>query len=354
MNNLFKVILLCAILSNTFTPCFSNETKTLTDSEPLQPRFTSDAFEDAFTPTTLTNDTAEALAELPIAEPVELVNNDDKEVLEKLETKTSDFIYDERLDFLPAVQSNVASLDKDENKDKNITLIEDNRIASCPIKNDILMNRVGTVDAFKHAYKCLDGKELDAIVLEKGKTFNVKSLKPMSFESATGTKVEFESIYDERIFLSKEPSKLLFKGEVIKNKPPRKGGGSGTLKVKLTGLQVENVTYPIEAYISKMNKKGVLFGAVAGPSRYRDNLANTVNKGTINNYYNYDPCNVVAHECVSNAVKPFYFITGAALQTADLLLAPMVAFFAKGNEVYIPEGTEFEIKLEEAVPVLEL
>lgn len=26
MNNLFKVILLCAILSSTFTPCFSNET----------------------------------------------------------------------------------------------------------------------------------------------------------------------------------------------------------------------------------------------------------------------------------------------------------------------------------------
>ena len=103
-----------------------------------------------------------------------------------------------------------------------------------------------------------------------------------------------------------------------------------------------------------MNKKGVLFGSVSVPSIYKDNLSNTVNNGVINNYHNFDPCNVVAQECVNNAVKPFYFLTGAALQTADLFLAPLIAFFATGNEIYIPEGTEFEIKLEDSVPVLEL
>lgn len=103
-----------------------------------------------------------------------------------------------------------------------------------------------------------------------------------------------------------------------------------------------------------MNKKNVMFGAVAVPSNYKDNLADTVNNGTINNYYNMDPCNKVHDECVSAVAKPFYFLTGAILQTADLFIAPVIAFFAPGKEVYIPEGTEFEIKIEDDVPILDL
>jgi len=351
MNNLFKVILLCAILSNTFTPCFSYEARTFTDSKFAQGGFTQDVFTpNTFTPLTLTDATAEKLSELPIANPVKVANNDEKEVSEKLETEASNFILESENN-LPNVQNDGALIDLESGEGD---FIEDNRIASCPVTNDLLINRAGAIESFKTAYKCLDGKELTAIVLEKGRKFEVKSMQPLSYESATGTEVVFESIYPERVFLSKDPSKIFFKGEVIKNKPPRKGGGSGTIKVQITGMQIENVTYPAEAYISKMNKKGVLFGSVSTPSIYKDNLAKTVNAGTINNYYNFDPCNVVAQECVSNAVKPFYFLTGAALQTADLFISPLIAFFASGNEVYIPEGTEFEIKLEDAVPVLEL
>lgn len=337
MNNLFKVILLCAILSNTFTPCFSFEAKPFT--------------QDTFTSLTLTSTVSDKLAEVPIADPVQIANNDDEGVSEELETEAPLFISNESELNLSEVQSDITSMEKNED---TIVLVDGEKIAACPIRNDILSNRLGTVEAFKEAYQCLEGRELTAVILEKGRKFEVKSRQPLSFESATGTEVEFESIFPERIFLSKDPEKIIFKGEVIKNKPPRRGGGSGTVKVQITGMQIENVTYPAEAYISKMNKKGVLFGAVSVPSIYKDNLSNTVNNGVINNFHNFDPCNVVAQECVNNAVKPFYFLTGAALQTADLFLAPLIAFFATGNEVYIPEGTEFEIKLEEAVPVLEL
>lgn len=350
MSNLFKVILLCAILSNTFTPCFSYEANTFTDSNSTASGVTRDAFTpSAFTPLTLTNATVEKLSGLPIANPVKVANSDEEEVSEMLETEASVFV-PERVANLPNAQSDVAS----DFGSENTSLSENDRIASCPVSNDLLINRTGSVEAFKTAYKCLDGKELTAIVLEKGRKFEVKSIQPMSYETATGSEVMFETIYPERVFLSKDPSKIFFKGEVVNNKPPRRGGGSGTIKVQITGMQIENVTYPAEAYISKMNKKGVLFGSVSLPSTYKDNLARTVNTGTINNYYNFDPCNVVAQECVSNAVKPFYFLTGAALQTADLFISPLIALFAPGNEVYIPEGTEFEIKLENEVPVLEL
>lgn len=329
MNYLFKVILLCAILSNAFTPCFSEETQ-------ISP--------------------AEELSKLPLAVPEEIQptkSDDSKEIAEivtpvaeeQTTASTNTFTTQNNMQL---AQSDMAI------QDEIVDLYDTPKIAACPVANDALLHRTGTVEAFKSAYKCLYGRDLTAIILEKGRKFEVKSIHEMSFESTSKSEIAFESIYPERLFYNKDPEKLIFKGQIIKNNPPRKGGGSGTLKVKITGIKVGNVTYPAEAYISKMNKKNVMFGAVAVPSKYKENLQNTVNAGTINNYYNTDPCSKVHDNCVNNAVKPFYFITGAALQTADLFLAPIIAFFAPGNEILIPEGTEFEIKLEGDVPVLDL
>lgn len=343
MNNLFKVILLCAILSNTFTPCFSNELNTFTEEIPHEGSL---------------GEAVERLAELPMAVPEEIAKTEDKEVPAKLENGTSDFLMPEQKSVVPVVQyvQPIGEPDAVKNvmNDDNLILVDNSRVAACPIANDVLLNRTGTVKAFKEAYKCLEGRELTAVILEKGRKFDVKSVQSMSYKSTSESEIRFVSIYHERLFLNKDPVKLEFIGVIVKNKPPRKGGGSGTLKVKITGIKIENIVYPAEAYISKMNKKGVMFGAVAGPSKYKDNLTNTVNAGTINNYYGMDPCDKVANECVNNAVKPFYFITGAAMQTADLILAPIVAFFSPGNEIFIPEGTEFEIKLEGDVPVLDI
>jgi len=342
MNNLFKFILLCAILSNTFTPCFSNETNENNEVTP-----------EASASETLTLQSLEALdkvAHLPLAVPEEIAENDEEEVSGNSDSGASDFLINDE----DAPQPLIKEASEIVTDDDKIELIESSKVAVCPVYNDALLNRTGTVKAFKEAYKCLEGRELTAVILEKGRKFDVKSVHSMSYQSTSDSEIRFVSIYPERLFLNKDPVKLEFIGVIVKNKPPRKGGGSGTLKVKITGLKIENITYPAEAYISKMNKKGVLFGAVAGPSKYKDNLSNTVNNGTLNNYYNMDPCDKVANECVSNAVKPFYFITGAAMQTADLILAPIVAFFSPGNEVFIPEGTEFEIKLEGDVPVLDI
>ena len=310
MNNLFKFILLCAILSNTFTPCFSE----------------------------VTANPADEIAHLPLAVPKDITKDD--------KTEPSD-----ENNSLPPAQ-NLADWYEKENKTKVINLVDEAETAACP-ENPILVQRSGTVETFKSAYKCLAGKELTAMMLEKGRTFEVKSMQPMSYEATGGTEVQFESLYPERVFMQREPVKLVFTGEIVKNKPPGKGGSSGTLKVMIKNVKLENITYPAEAYITKMNKKSVLFGAVAGPSNYRDNLADTANNGTIHTIYK-DPCKTTADECVHTAAKPFYFLTGALLQTADLFIAPIIAFFVPGNEVYIPEGTEFEIKLENDIPVLEI
>ena len=316
MKKILKVLLLSAILSNIFTPCFSEE------SSP-----------------------AAEIARLPLAAPVEYTKED---TLEKESAPSNEEV--------PSTDTTAAEDFKDTKPDENsvVNLVdeEETTSSSCP-DNPILVQRSGTIEAFKTTYKCLAGRELTAMFIEKGRTFEVKSLQPMSYESTGGSEVQFETLYPERVFMQKDPMKLVFTGEIVKNKPPRKGGGSGTLKVLIKNVKLENVIYPAEAYITKMNKKGVLFGAVAIPSNYKDNLADTANDGTIHTIYK-DPCKTTADECVDTVVRPFYFLTGALLQTADLLLAPIVAFFMPGNEVFIPEGTEFEIKMEKDIPVLEI
>ena len=315
MRNLFKAILLCAILSNTFTPCFSIESG-------------------------LETSVASAFSQLPMALPEALLEEN---------TKSNNIQLKDRNSNLPTAQSDSAL---DEEAFRKEYCEGNDKISSCSIVPYVSPD--GVVENFKTVYKCLADRELEAINIEKGRTFEVKSLQPMSYESSTGTEVVFESIYPEKIFISKDPMKLIFKGEVIKNTPPRKGGSSGTLKVVINGVKLESIVYPAEAYISKMNKRGLMFGAIVGPSIYKDNLSDTANNGVINNYYNMDPCSKATDECVGAVAKPFYFLSGALLHTVDLFLAPVVAFFAPGKEVYIPEGTEFEIKLEKDIPVLEI
>lgn len=219
-----------------------------------------------------------------------------------------------------------------------------------------LSQRIGTLDEFKNAYKCLAGKELTAVRLAKGRKFDVKSLQAMSVKTKSGTLVSFESVYPEHLFLSKEPSKLLFTGEILKNNPPGKAGSSGTIKIQIQKVKIDNVTYPISAFISKMNDKGVHFNNLALDSLYLANLLNTANNGTITIDKVYkDPCE--ASNCltgINTAARPLYFLAGAALQMADLLLSPIIALLQPGKNIFIPENTQFEIKLDEDLPVLNL
>ena len=165
MNNLFKVILLCAILSNTFTPCFSAD---------------------------LSINAANEIAHLPLAGVPTDGNKEDK-----LKRET------------PYIEQNNSS-NNIENIPADVTdYSEDVSKSVCPLEND-LIPKIGTIENFKSAYKCLAGKELSAIMLEKGRTFEVKSMQAMSYESVGGTEVKFESLYPERVLLDKAPQKLVF------------------------------------------------------------------------------------------------------------------------------------------------
>lgn len=249
-----------------------------------------------------------------------------------------------------AICTETENLEQDNVPDSN----EEKIISSCPLAN----STQGIDEEFKniinHPFGCLEGKELEAIRLDKGRTFIVRSQQPMSSDTPVGTLIDFESVGNVNIFQDKNPSEVRFTGEIIENKPPRIGGRSSTLKLEINKIKVDNVTYPASAYISKMGKKPILAGVLAGAPIYLDNLADVADKGTVTIDKVYkDPCQYSC-ESIKTPFRPLYYAGGALLQFADLLIAPVVCFFLPGREIEIPENTAFEIKLENDVSLLKI
>ncbi len=240
---------------------------------------------------------------------------------------------------------------------ENITPDVDNeKISSCPLP---IVNSKEDIDKefekiINHPYSCLEGKELEAVNLDKGRTFIVRSQQPMSSDTPVGTLIDFEAVGNVNIFENKDPSQVTFTGEVIENKPPRFGGRSSTLKLQINKMKVDNITYPASAYISKMGKKQIFAGILAGTPIYLMNLADVADRGTVTIDKVYkDPCQFSC-ESIKTPLRPLYYAGGALLQLADLLIAPVVCFFLPGKDINIPQYTDFEIKLEDNVSLLKI
>lgn len=227
-------------------------------------------------------------------------------------------------------------------------------ISPCPIANSTQSIDENFKNIINHLFSCIEGKELEAIRLDKGRKFIVRSRQPMSSDTPVGTLIDFETVGNVNIFQDKEPSEVTFTGEIIENKPPRLGSRSSTLKLEINKIKVDNITYPATAYISKMDKKPIFAGVLVGAPIYLDNLADVADKGTVTIDKVYkDPCQYKC-ESIKTPLRPLYYAGGALLQFADLLIAPIVCFFIPGRDIKIPENTAFEIKLENDVSLLKI
>lgn len=197
------------------------------------------------------------------------------------------------------------------------------------------------------------GKEIDTLFLEKGSKFYVKSLQPMSSDTPEGSRIEFET--ETKLFSEDRLSKVIFTGEVVENNPPRRAGRSSSIKLEISKIKVDNVTYRTKAIVSKMGNKAVRNGMIVGMPIYLNNLADTADAGTVTMDKLYmDPCE---YHCApgSTVVRPLYYLGAALLQLADLLLvAPIASLFQRGDVIDIPKDSSFEIKLASDMALLKI
>lgn len=221
---------------------------------------------------------------------------------------------------------------------------------SCDLNTLSLISKTDIIAA----YNCLKSQELEVIKLNKNQKFIVQSQQPMSSDTPVGSLIDFVTVQDVSIFPGEEASKITFTGEIIENKPPRLLGRSSTLKLAINKMKVDKITYPAEAYITKMGKKQIMAGILAAAPIYLGNLADTADKGTITIDKIYkDPCQYRC-ESIKSPIRPLYYLGGAVLQLADLFIAPVICVFKRGEEIDIPQYTSFEIKLEDDVSLLKL
>ena len=210
------------------------------------------------------------------------------------------------------------------------------------------------MNTFNEVNNELSSLELDTVKVDKSKKFIVQSLQPMSSSSPIGTVVNFKSVRSETLIPGAQPTEVIFTGQIIENNPPRLVGRSSTLKLKIDTMKVGNITYHTVAYISRMGKKMVMTGVLTGNPIYMENLADTANRGTITIDKVYkDPCKFHC-ESIKSPIRPLYYLGGAVLQVADLLLSPVICVFKRGGEIEIHQYTSFEIKLEDSVSLLKL
>ena len=194
--------------------------------------------------------------------------------------------------------------------------------------------------------------EMDTIKLEKGRKFLVVSEQNLN-NNTTGVPVTFKSVNNEFLSYNKKPSEITLHGIVEKTGTPRLAGKSATAKVRLQKITIDKITYPVVASISKMDNKNIHWGTLVGTPCYLNNLSDLAEKGIIHTSAK-DPCESARTCEISTFAKPAWYIVAAALQTADLLISPFVAFGKRGNNLNIPANTYFEIKLKEDLNVLNI
>ena len=214
-------------------------------------------------------------------------------------------------------------------------------------------NQINIKESIDNTDKNQTQIELETLKLEKGRTFVVMSDRNLNSIASSGLPIEFTSVQKEYIASSEEPSEITFKGTVEKTGKPHFAGKNGSIKIKLEKIMIDNIIYPVDALISKIDDQKVMKNTLSKRPIYFDNIADYIDNGTIHSGWK-DPC--ANHICTSTKpyLKPLIFLSAAAIGTTDLLLSPFSAITKKGNDVYIPKNTYFEIKLNKDMYILNI
>lgn len=184
-------------------------------------------------------------------------------------------------------------------------------------------------------------------VLKKGTKIRVKLLTNISDRTKKGTRVNFVSKYPVSTTYFTIPMGTVFKGEVIKSHKPQFAGNGGLIVLKIDSAEIKSKTQPINAYVTKANSKKIFFNNIKGKRKYGKSMLKAAKPGvsffkkmmrvTVN----------LAQDGSSIVLTPFSTIIGSVTLASNIIVAPAVAVFYKGNAINIPAGSDFEIKLSE-------
>lgn len=188
-------------------------------------------------------------------------------------------------------------------------------------------------------------KTSNSVKLASGTKFKVKSNIKLSNWNGNNSLISFTStapVYKNSVTI---PAGTTFKGVVALSHNAQITGNGALLELMITSMSFNGKTVPIEAKVTRVNSKNIFFNRIKGERKYWANVGNQIAKG--NKFY--QKTRNVAYKMQKNAfgsiLSPLPIVTGIAGAAVTSVTSPLTALFKKGQNISLPAGTEFEIKL---------
>lgn len=185
----------------------------------------------------------------------------------------------------------------------------------------------------------------DAIRIIRWTKFQVKSNQVISDWLREGNTVSFTStapVYKRNITI---PAGTIFKGVIVDSHRPQITGNGGLVVLKVTSMNYNGKTIPLNAKITKANTKKIFFNNIKGKRQYWANVGKQIDKGE--NFYKKtrQTSSKLADNPIGWIISPIPTLFGIICYTATTATSPLLAIFSKGGNISIPAGSSFEIKL---------
>ena len=187
--------------------------------------------------------------------------------------------------------------------------------------------------------------ENNGIKIPSGTKFQVKSNASVSNWSGVNTLLTFTStapVYKTYITI---PVGTTFKGVVALSRGAQIAGNGGLLEIKITSMQLNGKTIPVEGKITKANSKNIYFNKIKGARQYLAGVDKKINQGI--NFYKKarNISTKMSSNPVGTILSPIPTITGAAGSVLCTVVSPITGLIQKGKNISLPSGTTYEIKL---------
>lgn len=184
------------------------------------------------------------------------------------------------------------------------------------------------------------------VKIKKGTKFKVRSNQAVSDSTKRGARISFSSnqnVYSNNGILI--PAGTVFRGEIIDSHNPQITGNGGLIVMIVDGITYKGSTSRIEAKITKANHKKIFINNIKGERGYLKGMASSIKPGK--KFFNVMMrwTNKLSNLGILVILTPITVISGVVVYGVNVAGSPIFAIFSKGAKIYIPTGSEYEIKL---------
>ncbi|MBE7712228.1 MAG: hypothetical protein E7Z87_00620 [Cyanobacteria bacterium SIG26] len=185
----------------------------------------------------------------------------------------------------------------------------------------------------------------DAIKINKRTKFQANSNQKISDWLSEGTLVSFTTtlpVYKKYVTI---PSGTKITAMITDSHQPQITGNGGLVELKITAMNYNGKNYTLNGKITKANHKKIFFNNIKGKRKYLKGIANQVNNGEKFYKKSRNISGKLANNPIGVIFSPIPTVIGIAGYSICTILSPITAIGTKGENITIPAGSQFEIKL---------